>query len=204
MTKKLKDIFRKLTGISTPIGGLSWQPADANDDTISPLTSPVISVPKAHLSSSSPLEVRHILEGERPDSANRIFDVIISNPSRQQLLLTEFHIEWRYHQGMLCSGDEGVPLVPVAEYVITLPIDPDSESENRKVEPIYPVIAIPPQNQRGSSMTTLRLQFHYHFVGRIDWHPCADWNIFFTLGICDDHGGILPIFTDKSWRSPIE
>jgi len=157
------------------------------------------SKPRTH--SNVLLEIRHIIEHQPPNSASRVFDIIIANLSKQQLLLTKFDIRWQYHHGMQSSIAQGMPLRPVADYVIKLRIITDALGEENKVEPLDPVIAVPPANTSGPSLTTLRLQICYYFAGRIDWHPCSDWDIFFSLSIWHSQGGLVPVFSRFSWRT---
>lgn len=172
---------------------------------ILPLDAPFTNITKPDTRSTftSPLELRHIVEGATPDSASRLFDVTVGNPSTEQVLLTGFDMEWHYHHGMCCSTDHGVALRPVAKYVMDLAIDPDRPFVKHASQALYPPLAVPPANESGPSLTTLRIQLHYHFAGRIDWHPCFDWDIIVNLRISDERGRLLPVFSDLSWRSPV-
>lgn len=38
MWERLRNLFRRITGIYTPIGGISWQPPDSTRDEIAPLS----------------------------------------------------------------------------------------------------------------------------------------------------------------------
>jgi hypothetical protein len=150
---------------------------------------------------NSSLELRGIIEGQSMDSASRVFEITISNPSKEQILLTDFKVNWHYHHGNLCSVDKGVALKAVAKYVIKLPINTDDNSEKTLTELLYPPVAIPPVNESGPSLTVLQLQLYYYFDGRIDWHPCCDWNIIFDLEIIDDSGRSLTVFSHTAWKS---
>ena len=167
---------------------------------IPPLITPIkdIALPKDE--SNSTLKVQRILEGQAPDSASRVFDIVLANRSNVQIMLTKFEIHWRYHHGMLSAVDHGVALKPVANYIIEFPVDPDLDDQQEKIETIYPVIIIPPQNESGPSITTFRIQLHYYFSGRIDWHPCFDWNILFSLAIIDNGGNKVQLFSNSYWR----
>ena len=169
-----------------------------SDNEVPLLEPPVTDIAHPIDDSDSPLRVRRILEGRALDSASRVFDIILANPSKVQVMLTEFDVRWRYYRGMEEAIDEGVALEPVAKYVIELPIDPDDPREIQKIDTIYPIIIVPPRNESGPSITTFRIQLHYALIG---WHPCYDWNIVFSLAVRDDKGGTLQLFSNSLWRS---
>jgi hypothetical protein len=170
-------------------------------DAIPPLRPPIAKVPTSAQPSTSPLQIRLALAGLPPDAASCVFDITVSNASAEQIILTEFDVRWRYWNGNLYGGGRGATLTPIAAYLISLAIDTDTGAEQHGAEVLYPPLALPPVNESGPSLTTLRLQLHYHHVGRIDWHPTADWNLVFSVAIRDDRDRLLPVFSDLSWRT---
>jgi hypothetical protein len=146
------------------------------------------------------LKVAQFLEGHSGDDASRIFDLTLSNASDRQLLLTKFEVKWRYRHGMLASVDRGAALVPIAKYIIDFPVDPDNEERKTFERVMYPAIALSPGTIKNPTLVTIRLQLHYHFAGRLDYHPCADWNILFDVVAVAQSGERIPIFEDGNWR----
>ena len=192
---------------------------------IPPLKRPIVDVPVAQLTPSErPISgalVKLIREGVSASRSDRLFDVTISNPSKEQILLKSFDLRWGYLHGFLLSVDKGEPLRPIAEYVLTIPIDAhedflsDLRRKGRKslddidledyphkaTQVVYPPLVLPPANESGPSLTTFRLQLHYDFSGgRIDWHPSSDWNILFDLGVVDDSERRLSLLRNRGWR----
>jgi hypothetical protein len=166
------------------------------------------------------VSVKQILEGSGISSSHKIYDVTLSNNSRKQILLKSFDLRWGYYHGVLSSVGHGEILKPIAEYVVKIPIDTDIDFPRERLQSglasleklsledypqklqqtIYPSIVLPPRNESGPSLTTIRLEVQYYFAGRIDWHPCSDWDIFFDLGILHDGGPRLPLLRNRAWR----
>ena len=167
---------------------------------IQPLKSPIIDRTPDQSTSNSHLTLKRLLEGQSENKASRIFEIVISNSSDEQIILKEFLIEWRYYHGMLMSVAQGATLKPVAQYLIKLPIDTDKSDLNSRVDAIYPPIVLPPRNESGPSLTTFQLQLHYYFSGRLNYHPCCDWNIIFDIALRCDKSEELSLFSEERWR----
>ena len=150
--------------------------------------------------SESGLQVAQLLEGHSQDDASRIFDLTISNASDTQLLLTTLDVRWRYNHGWLASVDKGAALVPIAKYVIDFPVDTSDENWKTFKQLMSPSIALAPGTTKNPTLVTLRLQLHYHFAGRLNYHPAGDWNILFDIVGVTQTGQRIPIFTDANWR----
>jgi len=147
------------------------------------------------------LKVMQILEGTADDKASRVFDITVSNSSDTQLLLTTFKVKWRYQMGRLTAIDKGAALIPIAEYVIDVPVNPASEDQDVLEQPMYPSLAIAPGTIKNPTLVTIRLQLHYHFTeGSGDYHPNADWDIVFDLFSVSHTGQELQIFKEASWN----
>ena len=187
------------------IGIISWiyvknlNQKNSINEKISALTDPVKEVDVVKTNASN-VRISRILEGKAEDISSKVFDIIIENPTNKQIILTNFIVKWRYYHGFLASIAEGAVLKPVAEYIIELPIDTDDEEKKSKTIPVYPIIAIPPSNESGPSLTNIRIQLHYRFTGRLNYHPSSDWNIFFDISLTNNKGGKLEIFNNKSWH----
>jgi hypothetical protein len=197
--------------VATSIGRYlieSRDKTDAMNDDIPPLEFPFTKIClRREQISTSPLQLKHIILGKPSDQSNLIFDVTIANPSTEQILLTEFDVHWQYWHGSCLSTASGLPLKPVAKYIINLPINSSNRDEIHKSELIYPPIVAPPKNESGPSLTTLRLQMHYYFYGGSSNYEAShnwDWDVKFSLGILDEKGRLLQILTDMSWRKYME
>ena len=170
-------------------------------EAIPPLGPPLISRSAPSAVTMSRIHIRQIVEGYTADDERRMFDITIANVSDVQLLLTTFDVTWRYHHGYLSSIDHGDFLVPMSAYLIQLPIDTDDESPKFRRDLIYPAIAMPPRNESGPSTVTVRLEMLYFLSGRLDYHPCADWNIIFSVAVLTDAGDDrCEIFSHCPWR----
>jgi hypothetical protein len=148
------------------------------------------------------VEVCEIVEGReyRVGPATKFFDVNLTNKSSEFRFAKYFDYSCRYYRGMLCSVDEGRALEPLAKYVIEFRINIELGGGVHERQLIYPTLVLPPRNDSGPSLTTFRLQLHYSLVGRISWHPNADWAIHYDVACVLDNGDRLPLFHDRSWR----
>ncbi len=45
------------------------------------------------------------------------------------------------------------------------------------------------------------LEDPYNFIGRINYHPQSDWNIYFDLNIFDHFGRKVNVFSEYLWRT---
>ena len=150
--------------------------------------------------SAGALSVRAVYEGDG-EPQRKYFDVLISNSGAEQRILSSFKVRWLYSTGFLASIDEGTSVTPVEKYSIVIPIDPDVPDkllENSVA--VYPPLVLPPKNKSGPSVTSIRLEVLYTFEGaRINWHPNADWEIFYEIRIEDDLGGGALVIS-RAWR----
>lgn len=160
--------------------------ARASDDTVS--------------RKDNPLQIAQLLEGHSKDGASRLFDVTFSNSSDTQFILTKLEVKWRYNHGRLASVDQAAALVPIAKYIIEFPVDTDDEKWKNFTQIMSPSIALAPGTKKNPTLVTTRLQLHYHFAGRLDYHPAGDWNILFDIFGVTQTGERIPIFSDANWR----
>ena len=175
------------------------KPSQYTPQVIPPLEPPIIDRTPEQSHSISALTLKRVLEGQADDPASRIFEIVISNSSDAQIILNDFKIRWRYSSGIAAGIAEGASLKAIASYLIKLPIDPDNEDWNSKVEPIYPPIVLPPKNESGASLTTFQLQLHYFFSGRMKHHPSEGWKIIFDISVRTDKSRELSIFYQEPW-----
>jgi len=171
-----------------------------HEPAISPLVPPIRDITPPPTSKAAPLVVRRVLAGQPKDAASKVFDVTLANNSASQLILSYFDVEWRYHAGYLTSIGRGDLLTPLAKYIVKLPINTEDETLHRMSVPVYPPIILPPRNADGPSVVTFRLQLHYYFQGRLDYHPQFDWNIRYRLSVRDDEGNQAEVLTAGGWR----
>ena len=150
-----------------------------------------------------PLEILEIDKYRKPNISSNVYDITLANPSTEQITLKTFRVKWKYYKGMQCSIGQGVPIKPVEEYILNIPIDPGNTNIQKKDYKMRPMIVIPPGNDY-YSITQIKVQFHYHFISKLKYHPCTDWNIYFSLDIIDKDDRILNIFTNYHWRDDEE
>ena len=91
-------------------------------------------------------------------------------------------------------------MVPIAKYIIDFPVDTDDEKWKTFSQVMSPSIALAPGTKKNPTLVTIRLQLHYHFAGRLDYHPAANWNILFDIVGAAQTGERVPVFTDANWR----
>ena len=149
---------------------------------------------------NGPIKIAQLLEGKSRDESSRLFDVTLSNPTDTQFILTKFEVKWRYNHGMLASVDQAAALVPIAKYIIDFPVNTDDEKWKTFSQIMSPSIALTPGSTKNPTLVTVRLQLHYHFAGRLHYHPAGDWNILFDIVGITETGERIPIFTDANWR----
>jgi hypothetical protein len=205
------------------VGIALWAPPQSVNHEISPLNEPVteVAVPKpvpatiraasgpvtrSDLSEvSQGLVVEEVLKGaEHPpaDDASRTFDITVLNPTDRQIFVKAFDVRWAYYTGWELAIDHGEALRPVEKYILQLSIDTDQPYPKVQTErePLSPLLVLPPKNESGPSITTFRVQLHYVLDGRLDYHPCSDWDIFVNLNLVDGTGNQTPVLSKFSWR----
>lgn len=174
-------------------------PLDSTPVTITWLESPrILNISRKAQSNSIGLTVTTIYQGVMPNSENLIFDIIITNDSSSQRVLTNFNKEWRYNPGDFKSNHHPDVLVPMTQYIIKFPIT--SWDVQFGTDVIYPPLVIPPKSGNESSKTSLRLQLNYYFDNDRIYYGGGGWDINFDLVILDDTGNSLSIFSNQSWR----
>lgn len=141
------------------------------------------------------LELYRIEEGLSGSESTRVFDITIANKSKGQKLLKDFEVKWNYSAGGGASNEKPYLLKPTAKYKIVMPID-RRKLQDKKVQPVYPHLVIPPGSQAEPNLVTIRLYLSY----TIDIHPYTNWDILFSLSITDDKGGRVTIFSERSWK----
>lgn len=176
------------------------RPIASTPETIVPLKGPFADRTPDPVFSTNGLTIKQVISGKPPDAASKIFDVTISNSSTNQTIVNKFEITWRYKNGVLSAVDHGAPLVPVAKYVLEIQIDPDTDEIKKASEVMYPSLVLPPGNESGPSLTTFRLQIHYKFTGRINWHPNDDWDIAIEVACLSDANQKIILIPASSWR----
>jgi hypothetical protein len=146
------------------------------------------------------LHLKAAYEGDG-ESNRKKFDIIVSNSSQKQRLLSSFRIRWIYVKGPFASVESGIALKPIEKYALALHIDPDKG--NRVLEKnidMYPPILLPPKNESGPSVVSFRLEVFYDFAGsRLNYHPNSPWDIKYDISIQDDSGEELRILR-RSWK----
>jgi hypothetical protein len=145
------------------------------------------------------LKLRSALQGD-DQQGRKQFDFSISNVSAKQVILNSFHVRWVYKKGPFAAVEPGMLLQPTVAYSINLSIDTDKASSLQEQDlPMSPPILLPPRNQSGPSITTIRLEVLYNLVGRLNYHPYDGWNIFYQVEIRDDTGDSLQLVS-KDWK----
>jgi hypothetical protein len=167
-------------------------------------TAAIFSLPQnKEITINDSLSVFEILQGKSESAQDLIFDIYLKNSSKEEKILRKFIVDYRYQRGSLSSIDYGTLLKPVAEYIIDIPIDIYNGSKKNLVKPVYPMLLIDSKDSESKGLASFRLQLHYSFVGSINYHPCYNWNIIFSLKISYGEHDTLTIFEKKGWKSMI-
>ncbi|PTY38580.1 hypothetical protein BGP77_11585 [Saccharospirillum sp. MSK14-1] len=199
-----------LTFISTP-KVIQVEKGTIEEDEISPLVQPaLISMQKlisfivpavnAEEIAASPVYVRSALKGVS-EAQRSDYDIILSNNSDEQILLTSFRVKWIYIRGPFSSVNYGAAIKPIAQYSLPLFIDPDNAKILcRRKQAMYPPILMPPRNESGPSITNVRIEMLYSFEGsRIDWHPSTPWDVYYKVEIIDEKDRVIEVLS-QSWN----
>jgi hypothetical protein len=141
------------------------------------------------------------------DRGSIVFDFRLVNKLDREVRLNGAVVNWTYRGGMQESIGHGDIFEPTSEINIDLPLDVDewgwlNEGSPKVHEtPIDPPLLVPGGTQDRPAYKPLQIKIHYTFTGRIDWHPCSDWDIFFsiTLKAIDGHG--IEVLPGAQWRS---
>jgi hypothetical protein len=146
------------------------------------------------------IEIRAVYEGDG-ERQRKFYDVLISNSTHEQRLLTSFKVKWLYAKGRAASVEQGTSIKPVERYSLLISVDPDKANQLfEKSIDVYPPLILPPRGSGGPSVTSIRLEVFYTFEGaRINWHPNADWDIFYEVDVQDDTGASERVMF-RSWR----
>jgi|GEM_PF-4765154 hypothetical protein len=146
--------------------------------------------------SGKSLTAGSVIQGASPNDANLVFDVLFRNNKKEDIFPKKFQVLWFYHHGYLSSVGHGEPFFPVAKYVIDMPVDTEDTAEasntyHEKEVVFSPIVSVPGRNESGPGATVIRLQLYYHFEGKISWHPCSDWDIYFKIFVVYDDGTLM-------------
>jgi hypothetical protein len=146
------------------------------------------------------LSVRAVYEGDAREQ-QKLFDVLLSNSSDSQRLVTKFRVRWLYAKGIFLSVDQGVSIRPVEKYSIAMNIDPDKTMEMiEKAIDVYPPLTLPPKNASGPSVTSIRLELLYTFDGaRLQYHPAQGWDIYYQVDVEDESGASARVLS-RTWQ----
>ncbi len=151
-----------------------------------------------------PLQLIRIVIYNKPDISSNIFEITLANPTNQQIILKELRAKWKYYKGSCCSIGQGVCINSVADYIVDIPLDVTDENIQTRNINMSPIIVVPPRDNSGPSFTQFKVQFHYYFSGSLDWHPCSDWDILYSLDILDHKNASFNIFSNYNWRTKEE
>jgi hypothetical protein len=161
-------------------------------------SSPAVANPVLENSANS-LVLRAVYEGDgEPQRKN--FDIILSNPGWEQRIVSSFEVRWLYVKGPGRSVEQGVAIKPVEKYSIALQIDTRAAARLRERSiDVYPPIVLPPRNQSGPSITSIRIELIYTFENNFHYHPNTPWDIFYEIRIKDDQGEEVLVLS-RSWN----
>jgi hypothetical protein len=147
------------------------------------------------------LALRVALEGKPPNNQQKLYDLTISNANHGQIILTTFHVRWAYSPGVLYSVEEGISLRPSERYSVTIPLDVDKSNQIAEMDvPLSPAVLMPPANESGPSIKTIRLEVNYKFAGRLKYHPAEGWELYYDVAVRADSGDSLTLLR-RAWRA---
>jgi hypothetical protein len=142
-----------------------------------------------------------VLQGENSGDGPRLYDVTISNPSRQLVILSTIRGRWLYRGGVLAGVEQAVPLTPNAKYIIDFPVDISATGWHTASVPVSPILPLAPAaSPDNPTLAVIRLEVGYHLIGAHQYHPNADWNIKYDVSIITNLGEELPVIKSALWR----
>src|SRR5262249_32308446 len=113
----------------------------------------------------------------------KLYDLTISNESDKQKLLTTFHVRWINGCALCLSGGaSGQILAPQEAYSVTVtgPANADDiDYEIKEDFPISPAILLPPKNESGPSVSTIRLEV----LLEQGHNPYSDWETLYEISV---------------------
>jgi hypothetical protein len=113
--------------------------------------------------------------------------------------------EWRYLPGSQESIGLGDILTPQAPYVLVFPLDVEAWNERETLALLRrmmdPHLTLPAGAGDNPGKLSFDIQLQYVFTGRIDWHPCSNWNIVFSLWLETELEEVLQLLPETSWRT---
>ena len=149
----------------------------------------------------SPLLISSIqVVNDKNDNNRRSLQILLSNPSSKDIILHKFYVKWRYDHGMAAAIDQGKAIEPSVQYHFKLAIDTDNNTTQVQDIDMNPPISVPSDNGSGPGITMIEVEFSYYFDGRLDYHPCCDWNIIYDLEVIDINNVRTTIFTNRTWE----
>lgn len=158
-------------------------------------------------SHDEPIEGIDVESAWRTDFAGNaeiLYEITLKNRIPRPVSFSRALVRWQYYHGMQSSIGLGDILIKRATYIVDLPLDVDAwHSLTGPIDQeisLQPPVIVPSGTASGPISVTFRLQLHYSFAGRIDWHPCSDWNIYFSVLLGEGSGGMIKVVPESGWR----
>ena len=130
---------------------------------------------------------------------NRVLIDCLLGTKSNEYIITKLKIKWQYLHGEQCALGTCEALKPVLKWFVKIEIDPHDSSIKEKIIDLNPPLHIRPgETYVGIGNFEIELQY---ILTNIDYHPCADWDILYSITLIDYKGKEYELIHNRNWRS---
>lgn len=213
-------IFTIAAGVVVIVLSLTlYRPGADGGQTITPLKNPELILPRGPRSwlpsligparasdgSSPRLRLRAVMVSEE-SPGKKLFDIILSNTSKEQVILTTLKARWLYLSGHLASIQTAVSLRPTEKYHIDLKIHRHQSGTLLGADvAMSPMVVIPPAAESGPGIFSFRLEVVYSFpagdsFSRSSGTHAFQWDLLYDISIVDEYNQQTELVS-RSWNN---
>jgi len=142
-----------------------------------------------------PLEITNIEPGLLKNNSVRDFKILLSNPTHEIVLLKSIVVNWHYIHGDEASLETPREITTASPVRVELLVDVHDETQKTTNVPLYKPIEFPPK----SGNIEIDLMLYLTLKGKVNWHPCSNWNLSFDVKLVDYKGRTISIIQERSW-----
>lgn len=145
------------------------------------------------LSSSQELEY-----GKKYTNNRVLIDCLLGTQSNEYII-TKLKIKWQYLYGVQCSTSTAEALQPILTWHVRIEVDPSDSSVKEKIIELDPALNIRP-GESFIGVGNFNIELQYILTNK-DYHPCADWDILYSITLIDHKGKEYELICNRNWRS---
>ncbi len=130
---------------------------------------------------------------------NRVLIDCLLGTKLNEYIITKLKIRWRYLHGVQCALSTCHALEPVLTWHVQIEIDTYDDSIREKIVDLEPALYIrPDESYEGVGNFNIELQY---ILTNIEYHPCADWDILYSITLIDHKGKEYELIHNRNWRN---